>query len=257
MSLALNAGGLLQEGFVKLYGPDNFFSWQKEFKFLAILNGVWGFYQGNEPIMQRPIFEKYIPILPQATSIEQGYARKPKWLIDAPDNYQHLLDIFNIRLVEWKENDRLLRLAQALLHAAVEPWVWPDHVQDDPRAAWNEITTENKADTATRLRIALANISEIKLSSFKTVRDYLIKSDDLIYEMKKAGGTLTRSDLMANILGGLPVSYGSFVLSWSQTVDQTDATKYKRFRIALLKFAYDNKRELAMNCSSKDELSLC
>ncbi len=141
---------LLGPKFPTLTISESFDSWEKHFKHIAICNGVWGIYQGNDPILAKPVLTDFIPTAPNPKhGNAYGFSNNPGPKIsdsEAPANYQYMIALYNLHLAEWKENDKLVRLALALLHAAIASSFWPNDVENDPRSAWLEIEQKGRSN---------------------------------------------------------------------------------------------------------------
>jgi len=255
MSAIPNVTNLLGKGFVKLSGPENYTTWKKDFKPIANLNGVWALYQGTDPVLERPTLQTVLPAATgkpkrkgaDATIIAEGAAAAAASAAaqqtDAPANYQYHIAVYNVQLAEWKENEKSVRFALALLQTAVEPWVWPTD-SDDPATTWATIRANNEADADTRLDRALTQLDKIKLENFTTVRDYLVHFDSVYQDIKDAGGSYAHSQLTNNVIRGLQPAnrFNPFHTYWSLTPHtETGEAKYQKFRAALLQYADNNK----------------
>jgi hypothetical protein len=261
MSAIPNITSLLGKNFVKLSGPENYTSWKKDFKPIASLNGVWALYQGTTPVIDKPTLQA-VPAAagkarPNTRSQNTPPPTGPAADDDAaPTNYAYHIAIYNVQLSEWRENEKTVRFALALLQYAVEPWVWPTDAED-PAAVWETVKANNEADAETRLDRALTQLDKIKLDNFATTRDYLVHFDSVHQDIKEAGGSYAYSQLTNNVIRGLPGRYTPFITYWQLTpATGTAEAKYAKFRTSLLQFSDNNKErwdEQDKNRKDKDK----
>lgn len=222
---------LFGKSFTKLSGPENYTTWKKDFKPIAHLNGVWGLYQGTDSVLQKPVVE------PPGTAKQDH----------PPQNYLYIIALYHVQHSEWTDNEKAVRFALALLQYAVEPWVWPENTTN-PAIAWQTIRADNEAGAHTRLHRALTQMDKkrnMKLQDFKNIRDYLFQFDNIMQDIKDAGGSYDKSLLINHIIRGLPPSYSPFVMHWSLAlrnignIGNNYDTTYPEFRSALLGYAED------------------
>lgn len=117
MSAIPNVASLLGKNFNKLSGPKNFTTWTKDFKPIAILNGVWKLYEGTDPVLAKPDLRDTVPAAagrPKRQTADAAIAAQAV-VAEPPKDYSYAIAIYNVQLAEWKENEKAVRFALALL----------------------------------------------------------------------------------------------------------------------------------------------
>jgi hypothetical protein len=262
MSAIPNVNTILGKGFVKLSGTENYIEWCKAFYPIATINGVYNLYKGKEPILDRPKLEDYItlPSVKPTTATSKTKRRTadaeivsqsstnpdqedtPVTTATGTSDYAYNIAIYNIRLSEWKDNEKSARFALALLQVAVEPWLWDDD-WTNPNIAWTTITKKNEPSKDVLLDKALSRLDKTKFQDFKSLRELLVHYDDVLVDIQYAGGSYKRSQLINNITRILPSRYNAFITHWRMSRDATldDSKQYSMFKTQLLRYSDDNK----------------
>lgn len=238
-----NIAAALGEDFVKLSGPKHFSDWKRQFKAVASVHGVWGFYDGTEAILSKPCLDD---VLPESLKWKlkngdqqsvHGHATTPTDL----SHYKLLLTIHKIQLSEYYRNEESARLAFALLWDSVERFIWPSNAKS-AATAWASIQADNESDAAIRLHRAYTRLKSIKFRDCKNVNDYLFRFDNAFDDIKDAGEQFTYAQLVINILRGLPPSYDSFNTHWLFTKkDINGVDMYREFCRSLVDYANDKR----------------
>lgn len=158
MSSIINVNTALGKDFVKLSGPENYDSWMKDFEPIANVNGYLGLYLGHDDVVGKPTPPSFIPkaVAPQPTERRTRTALPHSQDTEnsPPSNYQYALAVYNAQVQDWKDNDKNVQSACALLRAAVEPWIWkklPANKNTHPAKALTAIIKTNKAPDSVRV----------------------------------------------------------------------------------------------------------
>lgn len=275
MSSLLNTNTALGKDFDKLSGPDNFDAWLKDFEPIAIMHGCLGLYNGTEPVLERPSPPSFIP-KPEAAPTQ--YVLRERRTADklissqqpltppgtsaarteVPEDYQVRIAIYNSQMTDWKDNEKNARGAIALLRASVESWIWkevPEDATGHPRKAWQAISNGNQASDNIRLERALEKLDMIKLEDATAIRPFLTKFEEVYNDIKEAGGTFTRAQLMLKINRGLSRPYNIWVENWKINNRDKVVTDevFRDYRTSLLTYADDHKEQWqAFNEKNRD-----
>ena len=132
MSAITNITSVLSKDFPKLTGQDNYIEWYQEFCNIARLNGVYEYYlPSSDPNHVRGATKPALPALKDMVT------RSTAAEIDSK------VTIYKLELDEWRDSDKRVRLAQAILQASVQPYIW------------DEVAKNSEAVTAPHSAIAL------------------------------------------------------------------------------------------------------
>jgi hypothetical protein len=241
MSTITNATSLLGKDFPRLSGTDNFHAWSTALEPVARLNGTWDFYlsqkDGGQDVLTKPTFS-----FPTGTDA----VTRSKDAV-----FQFHLEKYKFDLDEWKDNEKRVRLALAILKASVEPYVWAGidslpRVKTHPREAIKALTAQNKPEQAVAIERAALQLTNLKLSDYKhNIREYIHVANTQYNLIKADGGTYPRSQLVSSILNGLSARYGTFVdlTRFNTSLDNIDDEKYKTFTTKLIAYSDNHQSQ--------------
>jgi hypothetical protein len=223
MSTIGNVNTVLGKDFDKLSGPDNYNTWLKLFTELALTHGYAEYYDGTSDILEKPQLPAFA--LPQrtatiVTSIANTSANNTaanntnaQVLPDIPKDATAQLAIYEAQLREWKDNNKTVRSALALIRASVEPWVWKEIEDDDksdPHAVYKAIQKNNKVPSDVIIDRALTKMDTLKLTDPVAIRAHVIQFEELHDDLTSAGGSMPPSQLIHKITRSLPPQYHPF-----------------------------------------------
>ena len=78
-------------------------------------------------------------------------------------------------------------------------------------AAWTKLKEQYKSSARPRVMNLMGQFTSLKLASPESIADYLIRAEELCYDLEEAGETVSDSMLTSLVLKGLPREYESFV----------------------------------------------
>lgn len=249
MSIIPNISNTLGKNFERLTGKDNYRDWLQRFEPIARLNGVYGFYDGTDAIVEQPSHTTVFPDRQEGRTSRDQAAANDAAEKAAKENLTWNLAKYNLALDQWKDNDKRVRLALAILQNAVEPYVWQEIEEEDskastnPRRAWKALTSINEPSRSVTLQRALQQLTTLKLADYNNVREYVLAANRLRAEVKAAQGEYPNNQMITTILNGLTPRYNSFVdhILLTKDIDSFDNPQYKAFTETLVKFADDHK----------------
>lgn len=193
-----------------LSGQDNYSAWSRDFKVVATGKGVFKLYTGEMPVLEKPDKDTYLHPSGAVTTRKKS------------DEFDFAAAVaeYRIDLDEYKDNAKLVREALSLLARWVDPAIRGTIIAFvTPKEAWDFLKDQYKMTDRRALDLLRTRLESTKLSSFKTVTQYLNALQELKLDMTEAGGTLTDEEMVSKILRGLPARYDPFVDSHYQLVD--------------------------------------
>lgn len=235
MSIFIDFTTLVDEGFVKLTGPENYNSWISDIKRAATMEGLLGLYLGTQEVVEKPARPDFLEI-----------GNKPA--ANVPPNWQHHIAFYQTQFKAWQESDFAARRACALLYAAIERWIWKGLSDDDkhhPQRAWDAILVAYKPPVQVRAEAhLLAKLESIKLRNPTAIRPLLAEFEDVYKQINMSNGTCTRAQLIRKINVVLPRKYDFFITYWILSHDDVtvDDEAFKKYRQLLFRYA-DNYKE--------------
>lgn len=242
MSL-INANAVIPKDFAKL-GPHNWAKWEREFKMIAQEQGMWDYYvrgnqlkvepaqqprswtaeqiatakreaedkasRANQEIQERAgsamvLSDDSTPPHTQQPTVLPVY---PAGMPDQPDDaasVQIKLQIWKVEDGAYKEYDRNRRTANALLRAATEPYVWAQvsHRQE-PQPLFDALRRYCQPSGTMALDRAWEQLDSVRFDKYKNVYEYVLRYEEIVMDIKSAGGDYAASQLMTQITRGLP-----------------------------------------------------
>jgi hypothetical protein len=240
MSAIANTTSVLGKGFPRLSGTDNYNQWMTAFEPIARLNGVWEFFiAGDKPGFIAPITKPRITF-PSGTDA----ATRSKTA-----EFQYELELYKFNLEEWKDNEKRVRFALALLQASIEPYVW-SHVEDlpkvktHPREAIKAIQLQNTPSQASVIQQNALALSALRLDACdNNIREYIHQANTLHRGITQSNGTYPYGQLISSILNGLPARLSTFkdLTLYMKQLDSYDASSYDTFTKNLIQYADEHK----------------
>ena len=150
-----------------LTGQDNYNAWVRDFKIVAKSEGVWGFYQGTEPILTKPERADYhIPTQKkkrmtadaEIVASDSSSSQAPTTPA-ALNTLETNITLYKLDSEEWKDNDKKVRHAQTLLPQWVDPAIRGNlEEHENPMDAWEYLKGQYKMTNARALDIALTKV---------------------------------------------------------------------------------------------------
>jgi hypothetical protein len=121
------------------------------------------------------------------------------------------------------------------------------HKLRDPFQVWNQLFDEHRRRSATHLQILTTRFRNLKKDSRLSMTFYIEASEDLYYQIVDAGQAMTESDLVTQLLAGLPEEEFSSLKTSLRMVPEAERS-FQRVRIELL----DDER-LKQEAASEDK----
>lgn len=194
----------------RLRGQDNYSAWARDFKLLAGLKGVWDFYTGEEPILQKPLRSTYNIKPHKVAELSQTGEEE---MIDPPtsDTTSYIAQ-YKLEMEEYERNQKKLRIARSLLAYWVDPSIRGRiQAKVSPKEAWEWLQEQYKMHGSRALDLALSRFEKCTLESSKGIQDYINKLEGIRLDIEESGGSMDDPQLISKLIRGLSSQYAPFV----------------------------------------------
>ena len=97
----------------------------------------------------------------------------------------------------------------------------------DGSAAWNRLQSYFKSTERPRVQRMLNEISNLKLEASESIKDYILRSENLQMNLQEAGEGISEKMMIAMLLKGLPKEFDNFttVVNFSKDAKSLDEIK--------------------------------
>ena len=198
----------------RLFGQSNYNIWAREFKVDARLRGVWKLFTGEENVLPKPNRRLYMPssVTTPGASTRSSTDKEVAAQSDGDRETRARLQEYQFDLEDWRDNEKRVRLALALLSVSVHPTILNSLQEyDSPKEAWDWLKAQYKMSDKRALKITLAKIESLKLQFYNGIQAYINQHLLIQQEISDAGGTYNDNQLRAKLVRGLTPRYNTFV----------------------------------------------
>ena len=137
--------------------------------------------------------------------IVDGSDKRPQGTSDADKASQEAWDINDARAV--------IILSSSMTEEQVENIITCDTAYE----IWEQLSSLNKKSSETNKIVFLHRFHQCSMGKNDTMIQYITKIENMARQLKDVGEQISDDAVMAKILRGLPVQYGSFVNAWDST----------------------------------------
>ena len=205
-----------------LTGQDNYNQWARDFKLVAKSEGLWSFYDGTEPVVEKPNRADYG--IPFRHKREVGAPWAPA---TAPHCTETNIVLYKLDMDEWRENDKRVGSAQLLLHHWVDPSIRRNlEKYGDPQQAWDYLKATYKIPNGRALHIALGKMDRLTFEDCSDTQDYLNRLELVRFEIRDANGRYDDAQLISKIHGDLPSEYDELIAKYYVRSENLNLRKF-------------------------------